>query len=63
MAAGTNLPVGGAVPTELWLGGSVLGVAGCPESEFKRDRGAAVKTLKYMTLTHKAFQWNSVCNC
>ena len=48
MVAGTNLPVGGAVPTQLRLGGSVLGVAGCPENEFKVT---AVKTLKYMTST------------
>ena len=48
MIAATNLPT---VPTQFWLGGSVLGVAGCPESEFKCDGGAAVKTLKYMTFT------------
>ena len=51
MIAATNLPVGRTVPTQFWLGGSVLGVAGCPESEFKCDGGAAVKTLKYMTFT------------
>ena len=38
----TNLPVGGAVSTHIWLSGSVLGVTGCPESEFRRDGGAAV---------------------
>ena len=51
MIAATNLPVGRTVPTQFWLGGSVLGVAGCPKSEFKCDGGAAVKTLKYMTFT------------
>ena len=35
--------MGGAVSTHIWLGGSVLGVAGCPESEFRRKGGAAVK--------------------
>ena len=42
IAAGTNLPVGGAVSTQFWLGGSVLGVASCPESEFRCDGGTAV---------------------
>ena len=46
--------MGGAVPTQLCLGGSVLGVAGCPESEFKCDGGAAVKTLKYMPFTTRS---------
>ena len=34
--------MGGAVSTQLWLGGSVLGVAGCPKSEFRSDGGSAV---------------------
>ena len=43
MVAETNLHVGGAVPTQLRLGGLVLGVPSCPESKFKSDGGAVVK--------------------
>ena len=39
--------MGGAVSTQLWLGGSVLEVAGCPESEFRSDGGSAV--IKFMS--------------
>ena len=46
----TNLPVGGAISTHIWLGGSVLGVTGCPESEFRRDGGAAVKKMIYLMM-------------
>ena len=46
----TNLPVGGAISTHIWLGGSVLGVAGCPESKFIRNGGAAVKKMIYLMM-------------
>ena len=46
--------MGGAVSTQLWLGGSGLGVGSCPKSEFRSDRGAAV--IK-MIASYDAHPW------
>ena len=43
-----NLPVGGVRSVHLWWGSSLLGVGGCPVSEFRHNRGAAAKAHNYM---------------
>ena len=41
--AGTDLPVGGVGCPQLRLGGSMLGVGGCPVSESEDSRGESCR--------------------
>ena len=44
---GTDLPVGGIIPSWLWLGGLMVGAGDCPTCESACGSGAAVETIKY----------------